>query len=340
MSIKRLLNWSLLALALPATACAVEPGAPEEELVGEASQPLAAGNLTLNDIYWATLNGVQGVNAVGAKLYSTATSNVVLRQMAPFAAVKIVIAAPDHGRYRVDHAGTLGWVLAADLTLHQRYSNTVSAVRINALARGRTAMGFSYWTSNAFWPPTGATILPTENKGRCVGGVHSATGGTEYGADCSGFVSTMWGYPDTNSLTNPANNGYATVAYNVDAPGRWTTIPLTSATAGDAVVRYDAAAGGTRHIFMVAARDQGNLKTYECRGCTQGCLPVSRSLASLAGWHAIRRANWPLVDPPPAGGALPSDLLVPDLDLPRSDFDHLPAEALLPDFEEPDLQEL
>jgi hypothetical protein len=335
-SIKRVLSWSLLALALPAAACAVDSRAPEDEPLGEASQELATGNLVLNDIYWTSLNGVAGVNAVGARLYSAATGNAFLRQMAPFAAVKIVVAAPDHGRYRVDHAGSLGWVLAADLTRRYSYDNTLSTARINALAQARGAMGFSYWTSNAFWPPTGATILPTENRGRCLNGVHSATGGTEYGADCSGFVSTIWGFPDTNSMTNPGNNGFATSGYNTDNPGSWSTIPMASAAAGDAVVRYDDTPDGTRHIFLIAARENGNFKTYECRGCAQGCLTVSRSIAGLAGWHAIRRANFPLTNPPPVHGALPSNLIVPDLDLPLSDFEPSPESPSLPDFDLPD----
>jgi hypothetical protein len=335
-SIERLLSWSLLALALPATACAVDFRAPEAEELGEASQQLAAGNLTLNDIYWTSLNGVAALNAAGAKLYSAPTGNAILRQMAPFTAVKIVIAAPDHGRYRVDHAGTLGWVLAADLTRRYRYDNTLSTVRITALARARTAMGFSYWTSNAFWPLTGATVLPTDNTGDCTAGHHAATGGTEYGADCSGFVSTIWGFPDDNPLTNPENNGFATVRYNTDNPGRWTTIPMASAAAGDAVIRYDEAPGGTRHMFLIAAREPGVLKTYECRGCDQGCMTVSRTLASLNGWHAIRRANWPLVNPPPVPGALPPNLNIPDLDLRLPDFESSPEVPSLPDFDLPD----
>jgi hypothetical protein len=210
-----------------------------------------------------------------------------------------VISAPNNGRYRVDHAGTLGWISGADLTLRHAYNSALSGNRINALARSRAAMGFSYWWSNARWPAAGgATTWPTNNIGDCngvCGGnpacTHVATGPTEYGADCSGFVSTIWGFPDFDSTTNPLHNGFATEAYNTDT-ANWTTVANGSARPADAMVQY--VAGGTKHMFLIStARNAvGRSNTYECRNCDFGCMTNVRDVSNGSGWHAIRRTGW------------------------------------------------
>lgn len=211
--------------------------------------------------------------------------------------------------YQVVHAGTWGWVRASELNaFHGSYSRLPEERRA-ALRLAQSAMGFSYWWSNARWRTNGPTTWPTKNLGTCSGTCgdadgceHTPTpaGATEYGADCSGFVSTVWGFPDTDPNTNPTNNGYQTSTYASDRRDAWATVELDDALPGDAIVHYDTAAR-SGHIALVAkARDsRGYIKTYECEGCDAGCRARRRLVQdadvseSDPDWHAIRRDGWP-----------------------------------------------
>jgi hypothetical protein len=292
-----------LACLLALGACAAETSIDDftpEELGSDAdadgrgtTQALATGTLRLNDVYYVP----ERTGETDAPMYGAATSSSLVRRVPEQAAVKVVVAAPSNGRYRVDHAGTLGWMLGSDLTLRHRYDSALSSTRINALARARRAMGFSYWWSNARWPSTGPTSWPAYNRGECFGScggspacTHVATAGTEYGSDCSGFVSTIWGFPDFDSNTNPTHNGFGTVAFNQDTAS-WKTVALADARPGDAVVRHDST---KKHIFLVATRrdSRDRFNTYECAGCDEGCRTKRRTITDGSGWHAIRRTGW------------------------------------------------
>jgi hypothetical protein len=291
-----------LVLASPACVAGVEgtddaafeePAADAEVDLG--AHALAEGTLKLNDVYYVP----KRTGRTDAPMYTTGSSQVVVRRVPQWASVKVVIAEPSaSGRYRVDHAGTLGWMHGGDLALHHRYRSTLSLDRIDALASARKAMGFSYWWSNARWTPTGATTWPVDNRGDCKGKcgegkgcTHEATGGgEEYGSDCSGLVSTVWGLDDFDPDTNPENNGYATVAFNRDSR-KWRTIPFSQVVPGDAVVRHDA---GRKHIVLIAARLPGDnaFRVYECAGCDYGCRPWRYTFEDGGPWHAIRRTGW------------------------------------------------
>lgn len=270
------------------------PDALDPDEVADASdQALASGTLRLNDVYRVPKRD----DVPDVPVYTTASGDVVVRRIPQHASVKIVVAEPSlAGRYRVDHAGTLGWMLGADLALHHRYDSTLSSTRIDALARARKAMGFSYWWSNARWPQTGATTWPVDNRGKCdgiCGGAkpctHRATGGgEEFGSDCSGLVSAVWGFGSSD--TNEKNNGFATVAYSRDN-ARWKTVELADAKPGDAIVRHDAQ---KEHIVLVATRRDSNkrFRVYECAGCEAGCRPASLTAQDGGPWHAIRKTGW------------------------------------------------
>jgi hypothetical protein len=282
---------SLLSLWL-LSACVA---AVDDDALESAGQSLAAGTLGPGDVYSVSASA----GASGARMYIMASSPFVLRQLAPQAAVQVLSGRRANGRYRVEHAGARGWVAAADLTLaHTASDPALGCARLAALAGARAAMGFSYWWSNARWPVAGgATTWPVSNVGVCSGScggtpgcTHIASGDTEYGADCSGFVSTIWGFPDADPTTNPTNNGFGTVAYNQDT-ARWATLGNEGALPADAMVQY--VTGGTKHIFLVASgrNAAGRITTYECRSCALGCMTNSRDLASASGWHAIRRMS-------------------------------------------------
>ena len=132
---------------------------------------------------------------------------------------------PTNGRYRVEHgtetgAPRWGWVDGAALTRHHPPNAGLSAVRTDALMRARSAMGFSYWWDHGQWLKSGPAITCdgagqncVPNAGRCTWNAgatdgcpqctHAATGGTEYGADCSGFVSTIWGFSSGGQQLEP-----------------------------------------------------------------------------------------------------------------------------------------
>lgn len=265
-----------------------------EQPIGVERQALAEGTLRLNDVYYVT----RSTGFDGTRMFTSAAGSTVNRRLAEEAAVKVVVAEPDRGRYRVDHAGALGWIAAEDLTFRHAYDNGLSLTRINALARARGAMGFSYWWSNARWDPKGATTWPVHNTGSCVGlcGTergcqHAASPGSEeYGSDCSGLVSTIWGFPDDDPDSNPTNNGFQTKAFTKDTKN-WTTVPLADALPGDALVRYDDV---QHHIVLASTRKtkSGVFQTYECRGCRNGCQTFQLKTNEGGPWHAIRRRGW------------------------------------------------
>ncbi len=145
-----------------------------------AGQGLASGTLELADVYRVSASP----GADGANMYSTWMGPFVVRRLAPAAAVKVLAGERRNGRYRVEHAGLRGWVAAADLTLvHEASQAALGCKRLRALERGRAALGFSYWWSNARWPASGgATTWPTRNIGLCNGSC-GGTPGCTHAAD-------------------------------------------------------------------------------------------------------------------------------------------------------------
>ncbi|NLN61751.1 MAG: hypothetical protein GX146_02585 [Myxococcales bacterium] len=300
------LSWALtlsLALALALATIGCEGGGDEAVRVdkngygeeGDEGLPwvsgIATGSLALNNIYQVVpLTGASGV-----PMYVSATAPNPFRQIAPNAAVKVVISDATNNRYRVDHAGVLGWIHRNNLDFVYAYANNMplSQTRINALARARQAMGFSYWWGNARWDPDGGAVAgPNGNAGKCTGNCpnckHVATGGNlEFGADCSGFVSTIWGFPDFDPMTNPSNNGYVASRYFQSNPN-WQTVTHKQVLPGDARV-------SKKHIYLVASRPNasGVFKSFECVGCSEGCKAVRRTLvANTDDSHFIRRKGW------------------------------------------------
>jgi hypothetical protein len=232
-----------------------------------------------------------------ASLHQWAARNApVLRVLPEQAVVRVANPVPKNEHYQVIHAGTWGWIRGSELTERHGPPEGLSQRRLDALKLAQSAMGFSYWWSNARWQTTGPTIMPASNVGACDGNcpkcTHEATGdGEEYGADCSGFVSTIWGLPDQDPNSNPTNNGFATKAYAKEN-SRWDSIELADVLPGDAVVRHDEI---RQHIFLVGSEpdEDGRLATYECVGCAAGCRTQSRRIDALSKWTAIRRAGWP-----------------------------------------------
>lgn len=277
------------ALAALLGGCMAEGAAPyDDEPVDVASEALD-GETPLTDTALSTSVG-------DATMYQWASRVApVVRVLPEQAVVRVGNPTAKQGFYQVIHAGTWGWIHGGELTERHVPLPDLSPRRREALRLAQSAMGFSYWWSNARWVSTGPTILPVTNKGTCDGNcpkcTHAATGDVEYGADCSGFVSTIWGLPDSDPDTNPDNNGFGTKAY-AKANARWKTISLDDVLTGDAVVRHD---DSRKHIFLAgtAPDDDGVFATYECMGCKAGCRTDQKRVTDLKGWTAIRRTGWP-----------------------------------------------
>jgi len=260
-----------------------------DDAVEANSQALVSGKQTKGTVLYA--------DYIEAQMVQWAARDAPLLRIVPEGSVvKVANPNPENSYYQVIHAGTWGWIDGIELSKHHEPISGLSARRQDALELAQSAMGFSYWWSNARWSERGATYWPTDNTGRCEGNcpkcTHRATDSNEeYGADCSGFISTIWGFWDTDPDTNPNNNGYQTSAY-VKASRWWNTIALADVITGDAVVRYDAT---RKHIFMVGDTpdSKGYIVTYECAGCAAGCTPRSRRDRSLSAWTPIRRTGWP-----------------------------------------------
>jgi hypothetical protein len=291
--------WLVAALLTGCAADASIDGLTTDGLGGDAAT-LAQALVEGEQVVGAVLFTVPVPPRLGAPMFEwAATDAPLLREIPIDAVVTVAASAPRNDFYQVVHAGTWGWIPASGLEWRHDAQVAASDQREQALALARTGLGFSYWWSNAHWSRTGVTLFPDNNAGVCTGVcggncTHSPTGPVEYGADCSGFISTVWGFPDNDPETNELNNGFATRAYAVNQPGRWSTIAFADAIPGDAIVYYNQS---TRrgHIFLVAvARDaRGDFVSYECMGCAQGCRSHVRRIRDAAPgpWHAIRRAG-------------------------------------------------
>lgn len=284
---------------------------PSDDAVALEAQALLSGKRTVNQVL--KLAPTAPATDVELRQWWEPTAPL-LRRIPKNGVVVLGAASPKRTGssgpewYQVAHAGTWGWIRATELVaFHKAYPN-LSRQRRDALALARSAMGFSYWWSNARWKTSGPTIWPTKNVGACEGTCgdadgceHEATprGATEYGSDCSGLVSTVWGFPDSDASTNPTHNGYQTSAYATDRRNEWSTVELDDALPGDAIIKYDTQKK-TGHVALVAqARTaRGQFKTYECEGCASGCRARNRSVPNAndsdvdIDWHAIRRHGW------------------------------------------------
>jgi len=261
-----------------------------DDAVEANSQALVSGKQTKGTVLYA--------DYIEAQMLQWAARDAPLLRVIPEGSVvKVANSTPENGYYQVIHCGTWGWIDGIELSKHHEPISGLSARRQDALELAQSAMGFSYWWSNARWSVRGATYWPTDNRGECAGNcpkcTHRATGSNEeYGVDCAGLISTVWGYwKDNDPDTNYENDGYDTSGY-VKKSRWWNTIALADVITGDAVVRHDSV---KEHIFMVGDKPdaRGYIATYECVGCAVGCTPQRRRRTSLSGWTPIRTTRWP-----------------------------------------------
>jgi len=158
----------------------------------------------------------------------------------------------------------------------------ISRKQIIELAQSGT--GFSYWWGHGKWSTTiGAP------KGSCSGTCPRCSHSGSNGADCSGFVAKVWQVPSASSVSLD-RHPYTTYNFRYDM-SHWTKISRDSVKQADALVYR---AGKSGHIVLYDSDDPwGVMWTYECKGCSAGCVHNLRTLS--ASYIGIRRNN--LVNP-------------------------------------------
>jgi hypothetical protein len=280
--VSSLLTVGMLALACVSCSAASED-ADSDDLVG-ADESVATAE-----------EGVSGAVAVGTEL--VATANVNLRTKASTSAsilyvvpegskVTVVESSPSNGFYKIKHDGTIGFGYGQYYQLAGGGGSDApsSGVHSAAIARAKSAKGFSYWWGHGRFRSEGPT---SSTKGSCSGSCPNCSHSGSYGGDCSGLVAKVWQVPASNDELTDDSHPYSTASFDSDT-SLWKTVSRNSVKKADAMVYRSNGAG---HIFVVESGDGwGSMYAYECKGCSYGCIAGYRTASSA--YHAIRRAGF------------------------------------------------
>jgi uncharacterized protein YraI len=281
------------ATALPASmlslsGCTVGTNEPDsDELKGAPEENVAQ-----------TADEITGHVAVGSTLISTAdvnlrtgpsTSYKILHVVPNGSKVTVVSSTPSNGFYKIKHNGVIGWSYGQ---YYKAYSSSTggssggsTSKRDAAIARAKSAMGFSYWWGHARFRPEGPT---SSTKGHCSGSCPSCSHSGSYGGDCSGLAGKVWQVPaSSNSKLTNDYHPYSTWSF-AGHSSQWYGISRSSIKKADAMV-YNS--GGAGHIFIFEKGDGwGSMYAYECKGCAYGCVHDLRTASSA--YKAIRRSGY------------------------------------------------
>jgi uncharacterized protein YraI len=273
---------------------------------GDPDAPLVAADdgAAIGTVHQAlTTNGKMRATSNVNLRKGAGTSFAVLAVIPSGTVVTLLSATAQNGFLNVEFNGTAGWSSSTYLTEVVTTGGTSSssssssggtttggAVDLegapspdNAIARAKSAVGFSYYWGGGAWLPTGAT---SSNKGSCSGSCPSCSHSGKYGADCSGLVAKAWQFGTTALEVN--SHPYSTSSFVSDSAGHWSTVSRGSLRKGDALV-YNS--GGHGHIAMYEKGDGwGSPTVIECRGCSYGCVYNARSFAS--NYKGIRRSGF------------------------------------------------
>ncbi len=223
---------------------------------------------------------------------TASTSAAILAVIPDGTTVGLVSATPTSGFYNVTYNGITGYAHSAYLTplgADDPSGSTSGTVDVdgpaspaNAIARAKSAVGFSYWWGGGAWLESGPS---SSTRGSCTGNCPSCSHSGRYGADCSGLVAKAWQF-GTKSLS-VSSHPYSTADFASDASGRWSTVSRGSLRAADALVYRSGSAG---HIAMYEKGDGWGAPTvYECRSCAYGCVHNARTFSRYKG---IRRSGF------------------------------------------------
>lgn len=205
--------------------------------------------------------------------------------------VKVVNDTPQNGFYNVDYNGKVGWSSGKFYTQGAGGGSdpggsdpgSGNAAIDAALARGKAAVGFSYWWGHGRFKAGGPAGSPGSCSGSCPNCSHSGS----YGGDCSGLTAKVWQVPASNDDVTIDSHPYSTAVFVKDS-SQWKTVSRDSLKAADALVYNN---GGAGHIFVYKSGDGwGSMYAYECRGCSAGCIGGLRTASS--SYHGIRKVGF------------------------------------------------
>jgi cell wall-associated NlpC family hydrolase len=210
---------------------------------------------------------------------------VILRVIPSGTTVKVLDKTPQNGFFNVEALAVRGWISSKYLE-----STTVTPpVPVgtpsvdNAIARAKSAVGFSYYWGGGAWLPEGPTA---STKGSCSGNCPSCTHTGKYGADCSGLIAKAWQYGDVSLEAN--SHPFGTTHFVTPKAGYWANSNRAAMQKADALV-YNT--GGAGHIVLYERGDAwGSPVVYECKGCAAGCVYNARTFGTQ--YKAIRRTGF------------------------------------------------
>lgn len=260
-----------------------DPGSPGGPVVGSDEN----ANLPIPDLGPKTDPMLRTTGNVNLR-EKPSTDSAVLRVLEAGTLVTLLDPTAQNGFFHVSATGLVGWlsgkyVEPAALELPVGTDLNGAPTPDNAIARAKTAMGFSYYWGGGGWLATGPTA---DTKGSCSGSCPSCTHSGKYGADCSGLVAKTWQLGNKDLSVN--EHPYATADFVKPKTGVWADVPRANAKLGDALT-YNASGHG--HIALYEKGDPwGQPFVYECKGCAYGCVYNSRSFGSE--YKAIRRAGF------------------------------------------------
>ncbi len=256
---------------------------------GDDSEELVGANEDLG----TTADGITGSLEVGTTLRATTnvnlrkgpdTSNAILHVVPSGADVTVEVADPQNGFYKIKHDGTVGWSSGKYYTSVAAPGGNLSAGRQEAINRGKSVKGFSYYWGHGKWTADGATAA---NKGSCSGSCPNCSHSGSYGADCSGFVGKAWKVQGADGPLTTDQHPYGTIHF-VNDTSQWKTVSRANVLPADALV-YNS--GGAGHIVLYSSGDGwGSMYAYECKGCSAGCVYNLRTASS--SYKAIRRSGF------------------------------------------------
>lgn len=268
--------------ALPA--CSGSDDLNSEDLIG-ADETVAS-----------TTEGVSGSLAVDSKLKSTTNVNLrtgpgtgysILHVVPSGSEVTVVASDSQNGFYKIKHNGTTGWSSGQYYTKVNSDGSggdgTLSGGRQEALKRGKSVVGFSYYWGGAAWLAEGPS---SSTKGSCSGSCPNCSHSGKYGADCSGFVGKAWEVSGSGALSE--NKHPISTATMIGSNSQWSTVDRGNVKPADAMVYNSNGAG---HTFLYNSGDGwASMYATECKGCSAGCIYGIRTASSA--YKAIRRTGF------------------------------------------------
>ena len=273
---------SLVLVALLLAACGADV-VQSDDLTAETEKVSASQDVTRALPSGSVLGADTNVNL----RTGPATSYRVILVIPSGAHSTVVDGQPDHGWYKVDHAGHTGYTYGA-------YHHVVSTPSSGGggggssgggsagdfiVERAKTSVGFSYHWGHGAWQ-SGA------RAGSCQGACPNCSHSGSYGADCSGMVAKAMKVPDYNTDFGKDAHPYSTWNFYNEAR-QWSHVARGTSydEPGDAFVWNSGSEG---HTFIYERGDAwGTLLAVECKGCSYGCVRGYRT--AFSGYKVIRR---------------------------------------------------